>query len=216
MARSVDSGLRERKKQQTRAALIAAALDLVERQGYEQTTIEQIAESAEVSPRTVAHYFPTKNLLLLSLLDSFTAAVNVELVDIPVDVPPLQALLAANLTMLAKAEVGVGTTMTPTRMATLLRIVNTTRSLQLGAMRVRFGDTAAAMAGRLGTTTDDRSVVLISAVWAGVTATAWQSLRMNETLDQMPVADLPDFMSRTLSATYRDLAELTADLTAGV
>jgi AcrR family transcriptional regulator len=215
MGGPADLGLRARKKQQTRAALIAAALDLVERQGYEQTTIDQIADAAEVSPRTVAHYFPTKDLLLLSLLGSFTDAVNVELVDIPADVPPLQALLAANLTMLAKAAHGVGA-MTPARMATLLRIVNTTRSLQLGAMRVRFGDTAQALAGRMGTPAGDHSVVLVSAVWAAVTATAWQSLQMNETLDQMAVADLPDFMSRTLSATYRDLAELTADLPAGV
>jgi AcrR family transcriptional regulator len=215
MGGSAQLGLRERKKQQTRAALVAAALDLVERQGYEQTTIEQIADAAEVSPRTVAHYFPSKDLLLLSLLDAFTDAVNVELAAIPQEVPPLQALLAANLTMLDRAARGEGA-MTPSRVATLLRIINIARSLQMGAIRVRSGDTAQALARRMDTTPDDPGVALISAVWAAVTSTAWQSLRMNETLDQLAVADLPDFMGRMLSAAYRDLAELTTDLTARV
>ncbi|CAN5767901.1 TetR family transcriptional regulator [soil metagenome] len=214
MGGSAQLGLRERKKQQTRAALVAAALDLVERQGYPRTTIEQIADAAEVSPRTVAHYFPSKDLLLLSLLDAFTDAVNVELAGVPPDVPPLPALLAANLTMLDKASRSEGA-MTPARVATLLRIVNIARSLQRGAMRVRSGDTAQALARRLDTTPDDARVLLVSAVWAAVTATAWQSLRMNDTLDHMAVADLPDFMSRMLTASYADLGELTADLAAG-
>ncbi|MFC5946574.1 TetR/AcrR family transcriptional regulator, partial [Micromonospora harpali] len=45
-------GLRERKKQKTRLALIDAALDLFLRQGYEATTVDQIAAAVEISPRT--------------------------------------------------------------------------------------------------------------------------------------------------------------------
>lgn len=44
----------------TRAALIEAALDLFERQGYEATTIDEIAAAADVSPRTFFRYFATK------------------------------------------------------------------------------------------------------------------------------------------------------------
>ncbi|CAN5514925.1 TetR family transcriptional regulator [soil metagenome] len=207
----VQSGLRERKKQQTRATLVAAALDLVDRQGYERTTVEQIAEAAEVSPRTVAHYFPSKDLMLLSLLDTFTDAVNDELASVPLDTPPLLALLTANITMLDKAARGEGT-MTATRVGVLLRIVNLARSLQLGTIRLRSTATADVLARRVGTTPDDPTVALIAAVWASVTATAWQSMGMNETLDQTAVEDLPDFMSRTLTETFDDLVDLTAEL----
>jgi AcrR family transcriptional regulator len=53
-------GLRERKKAKTRAALQEHALRLIRAQGYAATTIEQIAEAAEVSPSTFFRYFPTK------------------------------------------------------------------------------------------------------------------------------------------------------------
>jgi AcrR family transcriptional regulator len=53
-------GLRERKKAKTRAAIQEHALRLIREQGYEATTIEQIAEAAEVSPSTFFRYFPTK------------------------------------------------------------------------------------------------------------------------------------------------------------
>lgn len=53
-------GLRERKKEQTRANIVRVALDLFARNGYQQTTIVQIADAADVSPRTVSTYFPAK------------------------------------------------------------------------------------------------------------------------------------------------------------
>jgi AcrR family transcriptional regulator len=211
MGGSGNPGLRERKKQQTRATLVAVALDLVDRQGYERTTVEQIAEAAEVSPRTVAHYFPTKDLLLLSLLDTYTDAVNDELAAIPLETPPLPALLAANLNLLDKAGRGTGS-MTAPRIASSLRIVNAARSLQIAMTRVRAAATAEALARRIGSTPDDPAVTLIGAVWAAVTSTAWQSLQMDETLDRIAVDDLPHFMSTKLAGTCRELATLTADL----
>jgi AcrR family transcriptional regulator len=53
-------GLRERKKQKTRESIQRTALRLFEKQGYEETTIEQIAAAAEISPSTFFNYFPTK------------------------------------------------------------------------------------------------------------------------------------------------------------
>lgn len=53
-------GLRERKKQKTRDTIIRVALDLFAEKGYEHTTIAEIAEAAEISPRTIFAYFPSK------------------------------------------------------------------------------------------------------------------------------------------------------------
>lgn len=62
----MEPGLRERKKQRTRQALVTAALDLFERHGYDQTTVAQIAEAAELSTRTFFLHFPTKEDVLLA------------------------------------------------------------------------------------------------------------------------------------------------------
>lgn len=65
-------GLRERKKQRTRATIARAALQLFDQDGFHETTIPAIAAAADVSPRTVSAYFPAKeDLVFPDQEDSF-------------------------------------------------------------------------------------------------------------------------------------------------
>ncbi|WP_457028985.1 TetR/AcrR family transcriptional regulator [Kitasatospora sp. P5_F3] len=65
-------GLRERSKARRREAIVRAAYELFAERGFEATTIADIAEAAEVSPRTVTLYFPSKLELALAQFESFT------------------------------------------------------------------------------------------------------------------------------------------------
>ncbi|SNY68611.1 TetR/AcrR family transcriptional regulator [Paractinoplanes atraurantiacus] len=56
--------LRDRKRARTRQALVEAAADLFERQGFEATTIAEVAAAAEIGTRTFFSYFPAKEDLL--------------------------------------------------------------------------------------------------------------------------------------------------------
>jgi len=58
-------GLRQRKKLKTRESIQREAMRLFQMQGYEETTIEQIAAAVEISPSTFFNYFPNKEDVVL-------------------------------------------------------------------------------------------------------------------------------------------------------
>src|SRR5246127_2934979 len=87
------ASLRERKKARTRASLREHALRLFREQGYQATTVEQIAAAAEVLPSTFFRYFPTKEDLVLQ--DDMDVRMVEALARQPADLPPIPAVRAA-------------------------------------------------------------------------------------------------------------------------
>ncbi|MCW8095526.1 TetR family transcriptional regulator [Streptomyces tauricus] len=125
-------GLRERKKIKTRTAIRDATYRLIEEQGFDATTIEQIAELAEVSPSTVFRYFPTKEDIVLT--DEFAPFMAAELRARPADEPWLDSLRHV-----FRKAVDFGTSEEPavTRLRTRLMVeVPSVRSRMMESMSV--------------------------------------------------------------------------------
>ncbi|MEV0293388.1 TetR family transcriptional regulator [Nocardia sp. NPDC050710] len=92
-------GLRERKKERTRRTIRSEAFRLFREQGYNETTIEQIAAAAEVSPSTFFRYFPSKEQLVRA--DDLDPLMIAALRKQPRDTPPLTAFRNAVTTVFA-------------------------------------------------------------------------------------------------------------------
>jgi AcrR family transcriptional regulator len=68
---AAEAGLRARKKEQTRQLLSETARRLFAQRGFENVSVGEIARVADVSPATVFNYFPTKEDLVYSGLETF-------------------------------------------------------------------------------------------------------------------------------------------------
>ncbi|MFD7403849.1 TetR/AcrR family transcriptional regulator [Streptomyces sp. NPDC059866] len=139
-------GLRERKKIKTREAIRTATYELIEEQGYDATTIEQIADRAEVSPSTVFRYFPTKEDIVLT--DEYDPLLLDELRQRPADEPWLESLR-----YVMRKAVGLGAHEDPrvTRLrTTLMTEVPAVRSRMMESMSATGDLLATAIAERTG------------------------------------------------------------------
>ena len=205
---SEQQGLRERKKQVTRAKLIDAAATLVGEHGYEHTTVQQIADAVDVSPRTVAHYFPTKDRMLLAQVDAYAEAAAAELGQVPNDLTPLQALLAANIALLDRAS-RQQTPATARRIAILLRTLHVSPTLQRLSVNMRHQALVTEMARRMGTEPADRRVELVFAVWAAVVMAAWSGVSDRYAGGQVDAAGLPAVLRQRLISAFDEFVTMT-------
>jgi AcrR family transcriptional regulator len=86
------TGLRERKKRETREALTRTALELFAERGYDETTLAEIAEAAGISTRTIFAYFPSKEDILFATTQAMCDALTRALVERPAGTDALTAL----------------------------------------------------------------------------------------------------------------------------
>lgn len=90
-------GLRERKKQRTRDALLRAALELFTTKGYEETTVDEIVEAVDVSQRTFFRHFAGKQETAFAMQEMVEERFVRALRERPADEGPLAALRGAVL-----------------------------------------------------------------------------------------------------------------------
>lgn len=197
-------GLRARKKQRTRATLIDAAIELCERQGFEQTTVEQIAAIADVSPRTFSRYFATKEAVCLALVDDAVDVTAVELGRLPGDMNHLEALYRASVTMYRNTKnAGIGELTAPRLMCTL-RIIMSSPTLRQATMEFRPHALNVELARRMDVELEDRGLQLVAAVWASIIMTALADLGMDTRWQGVDIDDAVD----RIEATFDQFAGL--------
>lgn len=99
---------RQRKKQLTKDALIAAALELFAAQGYDRTAVHEITDAVDVSERTFFRYFASKEDLVLSFIRDGTIAFAEALTARPAQEEPLAAARNALQVSLRELSGGQG------------------------------------------------------------------------------------------------------------
>jgi AcrR family transcriptional regulator len=202
------AGLRERKKQRTRAVLIDVAIDLCLRQGYEQTTVEQIAAAADVSPRTFSRYFATKDAVFLTLIEDYVEQVAVELASIPPEVGPLEALRLAHVATLTQVAKRPSARLSDERIVLMLRVINASDALRQAANDYKHEPSHVFVAERLGVPVDDRRVRLVGSIFSSVIVTACGDLIANT--DRVRLG--ANVMIDRLNEAFAHLAQFAADL----
>jgi AcrR family transcriptional regulator len=160
-------GLRERKKLKLRRTIQAEALRLFETQGYEQTTVEQIAEAAEASTTTFYRYFPTKEDVVLD--DDFDALIAVTVASRPAGEPLASTIRAAAADVAAVGEADREQNIARLR---LMAAVPALDARYAAEERKTIGLINGLLADRTGRPADDYQLALTAAALVAVLFTA--------------------------------------------
>jgi AcrR family transcriptional regulator len=158
------TGLRERKKARTRASLREHALRLFRENGYEKTTVEQIAAAAEVSPSTFFRYFPTKEDLVLQ--DDMDTRMFAALERQPPGLSPIAAVRAATRQVFGSYTAADLDILRETTRLTMT--VPEVRARALDEFARTIGVFADAVAKRTGRRADDLAVRTVAGAIVGV------------------------------------------------
>ena len=187
-------GLRELKKKRTRATIVDVAAQLCAQHGYENTTVDQIAAAADISPRTFSRYFPSKEAVIGAIIEDTSEHVAAALARQPHDITEHEALARAHIELFRAAERGDPEAMSFDRMNRFLRILNNSPLLGLASFTFRpDGPTRAvgeALARRMNVAVDDPAIRILFDTWAVLMAIACgipgsQSMAPGQAADQI-------------------------------
>jgi AcrR family transcriptional regulator len=125
--------LRERKKAKTRKALADTATELFADQGFDHTTVEEIAEACDVSPRTFFRYFSSKEDVLFAMGDQRLRELLDAIASRPSGEPPLRSMREAALSLVPEY------TSNRAQLTTRKRIIAETQSLRSRGLERQLG-----------------------------------------------------------------------------
>lgn len=172
------SGIRERKKVRTREALIEAAAELCLRQGFDNTTVEQIALAADVSTRTFSRYFSTKESVITAMTGDMDRYLAKALEQQRTDITEYEALMRAHLHIF-QPDLPYQTPAFK-RMAVLIQIINNAESLRSSAfLHQRTAAERIAlvvMGNRMGVEASHPAVRMVADTWTVIFANAFAGL----------------------------------------
>ncbi|WP_236790695.1 TetR family transcriptional regulator [Amycolatopsis sp. GM8] len=168
-----EPGLRERKKARTRAAIQDAALRLFMAQGYDETTIEQIAAAADISQSTFFRYFPTKEDTVR--YDRLDPVLIRSFLRQPAELPPIAAIRKA----IDEVYSGMRAEESELELARqrLVFSVPELRALLMDQMAEGIGMLDEAIAQRLGRDVHDLAVQTWSGILVGLIMSAYFASR---------------------------------------
>lgn len=179
-----DPGRRERKKQVTRQALTAAAVRLFTERGYDETSVADIAEAADVSKRTFFLHFPTKEDVLLADSDERVTSAVRAIAERAPGTSPRDALAAAAERMITNVAEGD----LPAGLAALrARLVVTVPSVQARVLHATFTAQtriAAALRAAYPDVLDEvTAAAVVGALMGAISAAAVTSLQRGDASD---------------------------------
>ncbi|MEU9879849.1 TetR/AcrR family transcriptional regulator [Streptomyces phaeochromogenes] len=192
-------GLREIKMERTRQLIADTAIALFSEQGFDATTIDQIAAAAEVGPRTVYRYYPTKEALVVGFTEDTLQAALEELRGLPEETPLPQALYqvvdSVRRTIEGDSE----------RRRVVYQVINRTRSLHAELRGVnwrwreslaeeiwrRAGGHTAEMVAALAAANIAAVVEIAIAEWARSEDSAALGLAIEQALELLRTGDVP-------------------------
>lgn len=186
--------------------LIEAAIELCDRQGFEQTTVEQIAAVADVSPRTFSRYFATKDAVVLAFVDEVIEMVALELAAQPAGIGDIEALYRAHVQAFLKTKTAPPTQLTSERLLASARIITSSPTLMQSASEFRADAVNVVLAQRMGVSGDDRRLKLTAVVWGSIIMTGIAELGSRGDWDSVTVDEIVD----RIKATYADFLEVVA------
>ncbi|MEV0084984.1 helix-turn-helix domain-containing protein [Saccharopolyspora sp. NPDC050642] len=191
---------RHRRTMRTRAAIEAAALKLFTEQGFASTTVEQIAEAADIAPRTFFRHFPSKDAVLFGDPGRETERMREVLAARPAGEHPMRSLAAALLDAAERIEQDRAQHL---MRAELLDGLEHAGDYELHLIRQRWvQDMAALVAERTGTGDDDPRTVAYS-----ITLMSCYGSAMHSWLVGTGGTPLREILARVLDETAGGLAQ---------
>jgi AcrR family transcriptional regulator len=188
-----------------RERLIDAALELCARQGYDSTTLDQIATKAGISEADSAKYFATNEAVLMSIVDDMAHATAAALINTAKGIDPERALLSASTAMVTAIAEGRGA-VPLYRLLAMARIISTTRNLHRTVSAARKRVITKPLADWMGVDPTNRRLQHALTMWSAVTASTYVGAsEMPEGYEPQRDSELQQRMIENLSQSFADV-----------